>query len=119
LFCGRPAIHPYELLTAMEGIGHRTTKTRSPRTDGFMERMNRTLLDERFRVQGRTTSDTVQIQADLDKFLEFDNFKRSHQGYRLQGRSAAQASREALGFQKLPPFIVPPKADDEVQPEVA
>jgi hypothetical protein len=53
-FCGKPESHPYELLLAVEGIKHRTTKVRSPRTNGFVERMNRTLLDECFRVQGRT-----------------------------------------------------------------
>ena len=30
----------------IEGIKHHTTKVRSPRTNGFVERMNRTLLDE-------------------------------------------------------------------------
>ena len=30
-FCGRPEIHPYELLAAVEGIERRTTKVRSPR----------------------------------------------------------------------------------------
>ncbi len=54
-FCGRPDAHPYQLLLAMEGIEHRTTKIRSPRTNGFVERMNRTLLDECFRVAGRQT----------------------------------------------------------------
>ncbi len=54
-FCGRPEQHPYELLLAVEGIEHRTTKVRSPRTNGFVQRMNRTLLDECFRVKGRTT----------------------------------------------------------------
>jgi transposase InsO family protein len=54
-FCGRPEIHPYKLLTAMEGIEHRTTEVRSPRTYDFVERMNRTMLDECFRVSGRTT----------------------------------------------------------------
>ena len=39
-FCGKPESHPYELLLAVEG------KVRSPRTNGFVERMNRTLLDE-------------------------------------------------------------------------
>jgi transposase InsO family protein len=53
-FCGRPDGHPFELLLAMEGIEHRTTRVRSPRTNGFVERMNRTLLDECFRVKGRT-----------------------------------------------------------------
>ena len=45
-FCGIQERHPYELLLAMEEIEHRTTKIRSPRTNGFVERMNRTLLDE-------------------------------------------------------------------------
>ena len=34
---------------------YRTTKIRSPRTNGFVERMNRTLFDEYFRITGRTT----------------------------------------------------------------
>jgi transposase InsO family protein len=34
----------------MEDIKHRTTRIRSPRSNGFVERMNRTLLDECFRV---------------------------------------------------------------------
>jgi transposase InsO family protein len=50
-FCGKPESYPYDLLLAVEGIKHRTTKARSPRTNGFVERMNRTLLDECFRVQ--------------------------------------------------------------------
>src|SRR5438132_1635307 len=54
-FCGRPESHPYELLLGMEGIEHRTTRVHTPRTNGFVERMNRTLLDECFRVAGRTT----------------------------------------------------------------
>ena len=82
-FCGKADSHPYELLTALEGIEHRTTKVRSPRTNGFAERMNRTLLDECFRVAGRTTwyENTEQIQADLDRFIEYYNRERSHQGY--------------------------------------
>ncbi len=44
-FCGRPEQHPYDLLLAVEGIEHRTNKVLSPWTNGFVERMNRTLLD--------------------------------------------------------------------------
>lgn len=54
-FCGKPGHHPYELLLAVENIEHRTTKVRSPKTNGFVERMNRTLLDECFKVEGRKT----------------------------------------------------------------
>ena len=38
----------------MEAIEHLNAKVRCPRTKGFVERMNRTLLDERFRHQGRS-----------------------------------------------------------------
>ncbi len=121
-FCGIPEKHPFELLTAMESIEHRKTKIRSPRTNGFVERMNRTLLDECFRVAGRTTwyENTDQIQADLDKFMEYYNLERTHQGYRLKGRTPAQALREALGIEELPP-IMPPKIEEveEVPNEAA
>jgi len=45
-----------------------------------------------------------EIQRDLDRFLEYYNLQRSHQGYRLQGRTPAQALREALGVEELPVF---------------
>jgi transposase InsO family protein len=85
---------------------------RSPRTNGFVERMNRTLLDECFRVEGRKTwyIEVDEIQRDLHRFLAYYNLERAHQGYRLKGRTPAQALREALGRQDLPP-IVPPRED--------
>jgi len=97
-FCGKPESHPYELLLAVEGIKHRTTKVRSPRTNGFVERMNRTLLDECFRVQGRTNWYTApdEIQRDLDTFMAFYNFRRTHQGYRVAGRTPAKALYDLL-----------------------
>lgn len=112
-FCGIPERHPYELLLAMEGIEHRTTRVRSPRTNGFVERMNRTLLDECFRVQGRQTwyIGIDEIQRDLDTFLRYYNLERSHQGYRLKGRTPAQALREALGVEELPD-IIPPQEEN-------
>jgi transposase InsO family protein len=118
-FCGRPEQHPYELLLALHDIEHRTTKIRSPRTNGFVERMNRTLLDECFRIAGRQTwyLSPEEIRRNLDKFLEFYNLRRSHQGYRLKGRTPAQALREALGRKKLPPIV--PKDDTDVEKEAA
>jgi len=77
-FCGKSQSHPYELLLALHDIEHRTTKVRSPRTNGFVERMNRTLLDEHFRIKGREKwyEGIDEIQADLDEFLAFYNLKR-------------------------------------------
>jgi transposase InsO family protein len=117
-YCGREDRHPYELLLQIEEIEHRTTRIRSPRTNGFVERMNRTLLDECFRIAGRTTwyLEVEEIQRDLDRFLEYYNLQRSHQGYRLKGRTPAQALREALGVEELPPFPTPPPKIQEVGP---
>lgn len=106
-FCGVKDRHPYKLMLAMEGIEHRRTKVRTPQTNGFVERMNRTLLEECFKVEGRRTwyIEPAEIQRDLDRFMEYYNLKRSHQGYRLKGRTPAQALMEALGRKRLPPMI--------------
>jgi hypothetical protein len=41
-------------------------------------------------------------QRDLDAFMTHYIRQRSHQGYRLNGRTPAQALREALGIETLP-----------------
>lgn len=114
-FCGKPATHPYELLLAIEDIEHRNTKVGTPRTNGFVERMNRTLLDECFRVKGREnwylTID--EIQRDLDTFMTHYNLERSHQGYRLNGRTPAQALIDALGIAKLPSLRFEPRTSTD------
>ena len=119
-YCGLPDQHPYELLLSMEEIEHRKTKIRSPRTNGFVERMNRTLLDECFRVQGRQTwyMEVDEIQRDLDRFMRYYNLERSHQGYRLKGRNPAQALMEALGITEIPE-IVPTEEVNEPLPTAA
>ncbi|MDR1075439.1 MAG: IS481 family transposase [Xanthomonadaceae bacterium] len=118
-FCGKPESHPFELLLAMEGIEHRTTKIATPRTNGFVERMNRTLLDECFRVAGRQTwyITLAEIQRDLDVFLRYYNLERSHQGYRLKGRTPAMALREALNLKTLPPLVPKPEETTESEAE--
>ena len=86
-FCGTDS-HPYELYLALCDIEHRRTKVRRPRTNGFVERFNRTVLDEVFRVALRTTLyDSVEaLQADLDIWLHSYNYERPHQGYRNMGK---------------------------------
>ncbi len=54
-FYWRPDHHPYELFLQLEVIEHRTTKVRRPQSNGFIERLHRTLLDEHFSIKGRTT----------------------------------------------------------------
>ena len=88
-YCGRKDKHPFELYLQLEEIEHRTTKVRRPQSNGFVERLNRTLLDEHFRVKGRKKfyESVSEIQKDLDEYLVFYNNKRAHQGRMMNGRT--------------------------------
>ena len=92
-FRGRPDRHPYELFLQLEGIEHRTTKVRRPQSNGFIERLHRTLLDEHFRVMGRKKfyERVAEMQKDLDEYLQHYNTKRPHQGRLMKGRTPYQA----------------------------
>ena len=70
-FCGRPDRHPYELFVQREEIEHRTTRVKRPQSNGFVERLHRTLLDEHFRVMGtKKRYETIaEMQTDLDAYL--------------------------------------------------
>ena len=39
-------IHPYQIFLELNDIEHRRTKIARPRTNGFVERFNRTVFDE-------------------------------------------------------------------------
>lgn len=87
-FKGKVEEHPYELFLALNDIEHRFTKVGTPRTNGFVERFNRTILDEFFREAFRKKfySSVEELQKDLDRWLDHYNKKRPHRGYRNQGR---------------------------------
>lgn len=101
-FCGRPDQHPYELFLQLEGIEHRTTRVRRPQSNGFVERLHRTLLDEHFRIKGRQKwYETLdEMQADLDEYLRHYNHERAHQGRNMNGRTPSQAFLEGLPGRK-------------------
>jgi transposase InsO family protein len=86
-FCGTDS-HPYELYLALNDIEHRRTQVRKPQTNGFIERFNRTALDEFFRLAFRTTfyESVEALQADFDNWLIEYNTQRPHQGYRNLGK---------------------------------
>lgn len=86
-FCGKDT-HPYEIYLALNDIEHRTTKVRKPQTNGFVERFNRTVLEEFFRTAFRTKlyESVMALQEDLDQWLVHYNNERPLQGYRNMGR---------------------------------
>ena len=87
-YCGRPDKHPYELFRQLEDIERRTTKVGRSQSNGFIERLHRTLLKEHLRIKGRTTwYETVEeMQKDLDAYLETYNQRRRHRGRGMEGR---------------------------------
>jgi transposase InsO family protein len=97
-FCGRQDNHPYELFLQMEGIEHRTTKVRRPQSNGFVERLHRTLLDEHFRIMGRKKwyESIEEMQTDLDQYLHHYNQERPHQGRNMNGKTPNQVFLEGL-----------------------
>ena len=86
-FCGKDT-HPYELYLELNDIEHRRTQVRRPQSNGFVERFNRTVLDEFFRVTFRKKfyESVEALQVDLDTWLVHYNTERPHQGYRNMGR---------------------------------
>lgn len=82
--------------------------------------MNRTLLDECFRVSGRTIWRMAPEEAKPSQsmfLLDHFNLKPPHQGYSLTGRIPAQPPRGAFGRKKHPPLV--PKEDDDMENEAA
>lgn len=97
-YCGRPDKHPFELFLQIEEIEHRTTPVRRPQSNGIVERLHRTLLDEHFRIQGRTKfyECLEEMQTDFDTYLNFYNKERPHQGRNMNGRTPYQAFVDGL-----------------------
>lgn len=87
-YCGRAMIHPFQIFLELNDIKHRRTNVATPRTNGFVERFNRTVLDEFFRETFREKLyiNIEELQADLDKWLNYYNNKRPHRGYRNMGK---------------------------------
>jgi transposase InsO family protein len=88
-YCGRTWEHYYQVLLVLHGIKHRRTKVATPRTNGFVERFNRTVLEEFFQGLWRRKVYTSleEVQQDLETWLDFYNTQRPHLGYRNQGQT--------------------------------
>jgi len=80
--------HDYETFLAKSGIRHTRIKPRCPKSNGMVERFNRTLLEEFYQIAmlKKVYTSLGQLQDDLDQFITYYNFKRTNQGYRLKGK---------------------------------
>ena len=78
-------------------IEHTKTKARSPQTNGICERFHKTILQEFYQVTFRKNVYTSleQLQADLDRWLEYYNNERTHQGKMCNGRTPIETLNDA------------------------
>ena len=102
-YCGRMDHHPFELFLQLEDIEHRTTPVRRPQSNGIVERLHRTLLDEHFKIQGRIKfyESLEEMQGDLDNYLHTYNYERTHQGRNMNGRTPYQAFIEGIPLTEI------------------
>jgi transposase InsO family protein len=82
----------FDKACAQRRIRHTRTKPRHAWTNGFVERLQGTILSELWRVEFRRRffTSTPAMQAALDHYLDFYNHRRSHQGYRTRGRTPGE-----------------------------
>jgi transposase InsO family protein len=101
-YCGNPERHEYELYLAVEDVDHSRTKTKSPQTNGIVERFHKTVLDEFYRVafRKRIYGSIAELQADLDEWIRSYNEDRPHQGRWCFGKTPMQTFLDAIPLAK-------------------
>jgi transposase InsO family protein len=101
-YCGSPEHHEYELYLAIEDVDHSRTKTKSPQTNGIVERFHKTVLDEFYRVAFRKKiyASIAELQADLDAWIRTYNEERAHQGRWCFGKTPMQTFLDAVPIAK-------------------
>ncbi len=90
----------FDRVCAERRIRHTRTKPRHAWTNGFVERLQGTILSELWRIEFRRRffTSAVAMQTALDHYLDFPglparagyNHRRSHQGYRTRGRTPGE-----------------------------
>ena len=98
-YCGNPERHEYELYLALEDIDHSRTKTKSPQTNGIVERFHKTVLDEFYRVAFRKKiyGSIGELQSDLDAWV-----KELQRGVRIKDNGASAKRRCRRSLTRLP-----------------
>jgi len=95
--------HEFEKYLSSLNIQHRYTKVRHPWTSGFVERFQRTILEEFYQpaLLKKTYHSLEELQQDLDRFLYFYNFQRTHQWSRTKGSRPCDLLYKCSDFSQL------------------
>lgn len=101
-YCGNPEHHEYELYLALEDIDHTRTKAKSPQTNGIVERLHKTMLNEFYRIVFRKKiyDSLATLQTDLDAWLDQYNDEREHQGRWYCGKTPMRPFLDSLDLAK-------------------
>jgi transposase InsO family protein len=101
-YCGNPEHQEYELYLALEDIDHSRTKTKSPQTNGIVQRLCKTMLTEFYRIALRKKiyRSIDELQADLDEWVKSYNEQRPHQGRWWFGKTPMQTFLDAMPLAK-------------------
>ena len=88
-YCGKAESHDFQLYLALNNIEHTKTKAKSPQTNGICERFHRTILQEFYQVTFRKKlyRDIDELQHDLDDWILYYNYERTHQDKMCCGRT--------------------------------
>lgn len=81
----------FDAVCSQLSIHHTRTKPRHCWTNGFVERLQGTILHEHWRIafRRRFFSTAQAVDHSLQSFLYFYNHQRPHQGYKLNGKTPA------------------------------
>ncbi|MEW6189033.1 MAG: integrase core domain-containing protein, partial [Actinomycetota bacterium] len=85
-------IHIFERALRKYGIRLELDQAKHPWTNGYAESFHKTLLNDFYHLAFRRKVYTSleELQKDLDEFLYHYNFKRTHQGWKLNGKTPAE-----------------------------
>src|SRR5690349_6358290 len=94
---GKREHHEYELYLDIEGIEHSKTQVRHPQSNGFCERLHRTMQDEFYAVAFRKKlyGSLEQLQQDLDEWMHYYNQERPHSGRYCFGKTPMQTFNDS------------------------
>lgn len=99
-YCGKSDSHYYELYLAINNIDHSRTKAKSPQTNGICERFHKTILEEFYQIAFRKKlyNSLEELQEDIDKWVNWYNNERTHQGKMCCGRTPMQTFVDGISL---------------------